>query len=192
MNAATLRRLVELLGPQGAEDIAWSQGIKPPVDAIDFAQEAIFVICNSGMHNVVARSIYTRVAKALWDGQSAGSVFGHRGKAAAIDRIWGERESLFADYRAAADKVAWLETLPWIGAITKWHLAKNFGVDCAKPDVHLVRVAERAGTTPQLLCERLARETGYRVATVDLVIWRACALKILNSRTGEIAQGARP
>lgn len=28
--------------------------------------------------------------------------------------------------------------------------------------------------------------SGYRIATVDTVLWRACALGLINSATGEI------
>jgi hypothetical protein len=42
------------------------------------------------------------------------------------------------------------------------------------------------GCTAQALCERLAAETGYRVATVDTVLWRACANGVLDSCSGEI------
>lgn len=56
----------------------------------------------------------------------------------------------------------------------------------AKPDVHLQRLADLEGVCAQALCERLAKETGYRVATVETLIWRACANGILISRTGEI------
>jgi len=94
---------------------------------------------------------------------------------------------LLGRYLVAADKVEFCASLPWIGNITKYHLAKNFGADVAKPDVHLQRLADREGTTAQALCERLAKATGYRAATVDVLLWRACANGIINSRTGEIA-----
>ena len=58
--------------------------------------------------------------------------------------------------------------------ITCWHLAKNYGHDCAKPDRYLTRIAGAEGTHD--LCARLAKETGDRIATVDLVIWRAANL----------------
>jgi hypothetical protein len=148
--------------------------------------EAIFVICNSGMRYTVARSIFERCRGAIADGQPVIEVFGHAGKAAAIEAIWRDREQLLAAYLAAADKLAFLEALPWIGGITKYHLAKNFGADVAKPDVHLQRLADREGCTVQALCERLASEQGLRVAAVDTVLWRACANGVLNSRTGSI------
>lgn len=74
-------------------------------------------------------------------------------------------------------KVAYLRSLPWIGDITCWHLAKNYGHDVAKPDRHLVRIAGDEGVHG--LCARLARESGDRVATVDLVIWRAANLGMI-------------
>lgn len=167
-------------------DIAWSENAQPPEGADEFAHEAIFVICNSGMQNVVARSIYNRVVAALEVGQSATTVFRHPGKSAAIDRIWGERKTLFSAYQAAEDKLDFCGSLPWIGNITKYHLAKNFGVDVAKPDRHLVRLAALCGETPQALCDRLGRENHMRSATVDLLLWRACANRIVNPRTGEV------
>jgi hypothetical protein len=52
-------------------------------------------------------------------------------------------------------------------------LAKNLGVDTAKPDRHLVRVAEATGySSPATLCEHLARIVGDAAAVVDVVIWR--------------------
>lgn len=187
ITATDFAHLIELLGTQAAEDIAWAEGIKPPTDADDFALECIFVICNSGMKNTIARDIYARVVKVLHAGKPASDAFGHGGKAAAIDQLWQKREMYFDTFKLASDKLNYLGGLPWIGNITKYHLAKNFGLDVAKPDVHLQRLADHYRTTPQKLCEALAKETGYRVATVDTVLWRACANGVLNSRTGEIA-----
>lgn len=176
----------ELLGAQAEDDIAWAQGLMPPETPVDFALEAIFVICNSGMKNTIARTIYERCVYALAHGTPVRAAFGHAGKVAAIETIWRERERLHAAYLASADKLAFLESLPWIGGITKYHLAKNFGLDLAKPDVHLQRLAGREGCSVQQLCERLSLSTGLRVAAVDTVLWRACANGILNSKTGEI------
>ncbi|MEG3086302.1 hypothetical protein [Sphingomonas sp. PB4P5] len=152
-----------------------------PATAYEFAAGAIYVIANSGMRNSVARPIYERCMIALKATDSCKSVFGHPGKSAGIDLIWAERDRLFAEYLAAEDKVAFLQTLSWIGPITKLHLAKNFGGDFAKPDVHLNRLADAEGTTAQALCERLGTEAGYRAATIDLILWRACADGIISS-----------
>ena len=187
ITASDFHRIRTLLGQQAEEDIAWAQACKPPKDAEAFALEVIFVICNSGMRNTVARGIFERVKAAILDGRSASEVFRHKGKAAAIDHVWRHQELLCFDYTVADDKLAFAESLPWIGGITKYHVTKNFGADVAKPDVHLQRLADREGCNVQALCERLAGELGLRVAAIDTVLWRACANGILNSRTGEIA-----
>lgn len=188
IDAAEFARLAAAVKAAGyGDDIEWSENVESPADADAFAREAIFVICNSGMRFTVAAGIYARVISALDRGESAGVGFGHKGKVAAIDFIWKERISLFHGYLGAArngpeSALAWCESLPWIGGITKYHLAKNFGADVAKPDVHLARLAKHEGVTPQALCERLAAATGYRVATVDVVLWRACAIGAIKSR----------
>lgn len=190
ISTADFYRIVSLLGGQAQADIAWAEGTKPPDSAAEFALEAIYVICNSGMKNTVALGIYRRCVTALEERRPVRDVFGHLGKAAAIETIWRDRDALFLAYCKSTDRLAFLESLPWIGGITKYHLAKNFGVDVAKPDVHLQRLADREGCTVQALCERLARAVGLRVASVDTVLWRACATGVLNSRTGEIGAAA--
>ncbi len=165
-----------------SEAIAWSEKALPPSNANQFASEAIYVIINSGMSNKVAVPIYNRCMKALRSGTSAATVFGHPGKAAAIDDIWKRRRSLFRKLAETDDLISFCGSLPWLGPVTKYHLAKNLGADVAKPDVHLIRLAEPAGETVQGLCERLAAETGYRAATVDMILWRACADGIIHSR----------
>ena len=191
LTASSFYEIAVEMERRGFDDISWSEALAPPISPEDFASEAIFVICNSGMKNTVARGIYQRVMAAVDAGLSASTAFGHVGKAAAIDTIWRDRVTLYAAYMAAEDKLAACEAMPWIGAITKYHLAKNFGADVAKPDVHLQRLADHHGCTPQALCDRLAAETGYRAATIDTVLWRACAEGVIDSRTGRRALAAR-
>lgn len=197
ITANDFARIRVALGELAEEDIEWAQGCCPPENAYDFAREVIFVICNSGMKNTVARGIYEKCIVQLDHGRPVIDVFRHAGKVAAIEYIWRERLRLYTRLIcdiAAADGTAetaehiltFAESLPWIGGITKYHVAKNFGAQLAKPDVHLQRLADREGTTAQALCERLAGETGLCVAAVDTVLWRACANGVLDSRTGEL------
>ena len=167
--------------------IDWTEALVPPDNADQFAEQTIYVICNSGMANTVASLIYERCMTALRNGNSAADVFRHPGKSLAIDAIWRERQHLHAAYLAAKDKVEALRQLPWIGEVTALHLAKNFGADVAKPDVHMERLARAESTTTEALCARLAAESGYRAATIDTILWRACALKVLNSKLYEEA-----
>lgn len=173
------------------EDIAWSENAKPPADAEEFALEAIYVICNSGMKHKVAQGIYNRCRNLLLaNRQVQGNILGKSGKAPAIDAIWQKRDYWFRRFisrRTDAERLECLADLPWIGGITKYHLAKNFGVDCVKPDVHLVRLADHYQTTPDALCSRLAAETGYKKRTIDVLLWRACAYGVINSKTGKRA-----
>src|SRR3546814_20040090 len=81
---------------------------------------------------------------------------GHKGKSSAMYHIWANRTQRFSDYLAAPDKIQYCRSIPWSGDITCYHLAKNFGAQVAKPDVHLVRVADRHATNAQDLCERIS------------------------------------
>lgn len=192
ISAADFCRIRAALGDQAEEDIAWAMGLKEPSDPDAFAREVIFVVCNSGMKNTVARGIFERCIAALAANQPVIEVFRHPGKAAAIQAIWRGRVDLLAGYLAATDKLAFAAALPWIGPITRYHVVKNFGADVAKPDVHLQRLADREGCAVQRLCERLADELQLSVSAVDTVLWRACANGILNSRTGAIVPGGSP
>ena len=184
----TFESVVDALRAAGYADadIEWSENCGPPTSAEAFARETIFVICNSGMKSTVARGIFERVCGAIARGESVRTAFNHPGKAQAIDEIWARREEYFAGFLSAADPLEYCASIPWIGAITKYHLAKNFGAQVAKPDVHLQRLAALEGSTPQALCERLAQESGFKIATVDVLLWRACAVGIIDSRTGAI------
>ena len=188
IDAAAFKRIVAALDKAGfaKPDIKWAESCGPPQTAEQFAEQAIYVICNSGMKHTIAAGIYDRVMESLRAGQNSDIAFGHEGKCTAIDRIWENRVEYVSQYLTATDKVAFCETLPWIGTITKYHLAKNFGVQVAKPDVHLQRLAHLNECTVQELCEGLAADTGYSVAIVDVLLWRACATGIMDSRTGSL------
>lgn len=146
------------------------------------------------MKNQVARGIADKVYPAIESGQSSSTVFRHKAKCAAIDAFWAKRDKLYAEFMSLTTtlgRIGFTEpkllrkrlgVAPSIGEIVRWHLAKNWGVDCAKPDRHLERIASHYGTTTQKLCEALAAETGDRVATVDLVLWRAANLGLIDTR----------
>lgn len=184
--------VIDALGETGQYDIDWSENVAAlPETAEGFAADAIFVICNSGMKHTVARKIYEDVIQALCVGGKASDAFGHKGKCAAMDAIWRDRDKLYAEFMALpeGERVEWLGGLPWVGPITKYHLAKNFGVDCVKPDVHLSRLAAALETTPDDLCAEIGKRTGLKKRTIDLLIWRACATGVIDSRTGKFHHG---
>ena len=162
-----------------ASEIDWCERIVKCDSYSCFFEEAAWVICNSGMKNQVARKIYNRIGHAILSQKPVSSVFNHKGKAGAIEYLWENRERLFEKFLACKNDdeiLDFLETLPWIGGITKYHLAKNLGMDVSKPDRHLVRIAKQFNTTPAELCRKISDAIGDRVATVDYVIWRAANL----------------
>lgn len=167
------RRVVE--AGYGLE-IEWQESLKPCEDAYEFKQQYIWVVISSGIKNQVARLIEKRIYAAIDNGEALSGAFHHATKVRAIDYMREHYRELFGQYQAAEDKLVFLETLQHIGPVTKYHLAKNLGLDCVKPDRHLVRIAQRYKTTPEALCRRLALQVGQRVSTVDLVIWRAANL----------------
>jgi endonuclease III len=64
-----------------------------------------------------------------------------------------------------------LQRLPFIGKITRYHLARNIGLlQYVKPDVHLVRMANKWGfDNPQVMCESLDGKKPAGI--VDLILW---------------------
>jgi hypothetical protein len=171
--------LREAIAVEGyTDEIRWAEEVKAPATPEALWREYSWVVINSGMQNMVAAGIWRRVKPCVEEGGSAHAFFGHKGKADAIDDGWRLREERFclAPLTRPTLLVDWCGGLPWIGPITKWHLAKNLGAEVAKPDRWLERVAAVSRETVHELCARLANESGDRIATVDLVIWRACSL----------------
>jgi hypothetical protein len=103
------------------------QEITVPETADDFAQHVIEAICLASVTPAVGRRTFERCMRALDFGSTTRVGFRHPGKAAAIDHIWREREHLFSEYNASSDKLHFLATLPWVGPVTKYSLARRLG-----------------------------------------------------------------
>jgi hypothetical protein len=159
-----------------AKEVDWSDSIMPCTSASKFLDEYVWVVLNAGMKEQVARKIFERIQNAIQAGIPLLEVFGHKGKVAAIERMLKCYHEEFKLFQKAKDKLKRLESLPWIGKVTKYHLAKNLGIRVMKPDRHLVRIAEQYDTTCTELCLSLAAATGDKLVTVDTVIWRAANL----------------
>jgi thermostable 8-oxoguanine DNA glycosylase len=69
-----------------------------------------------------------------------------------------------------------LGELPYIGKITRYHLARNIGLlEFVKPDLHLVRMAEHWGYPGAVeMCEAV-RPEGMPLGIVDLILWYAAS-----------------
>lgn len=75
--------------------------------------------------------------------------------------------------RVRATGIDALQSLPGVGTITKFHLAKNIGLaDVAKPDIWLVRAAAACATDVVTLVDFLSLSTGFSRHVVDVILWR--------------------
>jgi hypothetical protein len=157
-------------GYQGEIDLVEKRKLEDQT-ADDFGRQFMYVILNSGMNNKIAEGMYRAAIK---HGIKA---IGHPGKRAAIERGLARRREWFDELKSKKTlngQLDFLESLPWIGPITKYHLARNLGIDVAKPDRHMVRVAYHFNfPNVQKMCEEISKTTGERVGTVDIVLWRA-------------------
>lgn len=142
--------------------------------ASNFLQEYVYVVINSGMKNSIAEGIYKAYR------EIGSKAIGHLGKRRAIIKAQLHYKYWFRELKTCGgtrEKLDYLETLPWIGPITKYHLARNLGIDVAKPDRHLQRVADHFKYFDvQTMCNTLSIDTGDRAGTVDIIIWRAMSM----------------
>lgn len=161
-----------------AAEIDWANNIEECQDCYVFRDEYCWTVINSGMKEQVARLIWERIKAARAEGFSTSTAFRHKQKVAAIDTMFDHCADRFREWKNSADRLAYLRTLPFMGPITVWHFAKNLGMDVAKPDRHLVRIAGSIEAVMPL-CKELSRLSGDRIACVDTTLWRAANLGIL-------------
>jgi hypothetical protein len=178
-----------------AAEIDWQDKIRfPDITEADFLREAAWVVLSSGMREAVIRQKFPAISAAFYYWRSANqivrnsekcrgralTIFGHRQKIDAINKI-AEQISVqgfeIFKNRIQNKGIEFIQTLPFMGPATSYHLAKNIGLDVVKPDRHLVRVAAAAGyDNPRLLCEEISKLVGDRLSVIDLVIWRFATL----------------
>ena len=159
----------------------------------DLLREGAWVILCSGFREVSVRRVFDHVSLSFCDWESAESIVQQRlhCQAAAMASFRNVRKlnavckmaelihlTGFALFKAEVlqKPIATLLNLPYIGPVTSMHLAKNLGLDVAKPDRHLVRLSQWLGYTSAFeLCNDIARQTGEEVRAVDLILWRFMA-----------------
>jgi hypothetical protein len=105
----------------------------------------------------------------------------HDGKRAAIIQLSEHCEEWFEALKKSEDKLCYLGTLPYLGKVNRYLLARNLGIDVAKPDRHMVRLAKRFGFDDvQLMCQFIHDKTGDRIGTIDVILWRAMNLRMFD------------
>lgn len=176
-------------------EIAWqaSQEFERMSES-DFLRESAWVILCSGFRESVVRKKFNYLSLCFCDWQSAREIvackdvcretalksFGHKGKIDAILRvaqIVDEKGFVKLKEEIQSTPLPSLKQLPYVGNVTAWHLAKNLGIPVAKPDRHLVRLANLMGYhNVQHFCGDVAKISGDSIQVVDIVFWRYATL----------------
>lgn len=187
------RKFVVAAGYEG--EIEWQRSrVLAEMTDSSFISEAAWVILSGGMREAVITRVFPLISSAFleWSSsrdiaksreqclRSAYSHFRHLGKLQSIcdlcevvadcgiDAIRDRLENEGADY---------LQSFGYLGPATSCHLAKNLGIKIAKPDRHLIRVAEAAGVRDvECLCRGIGDCVGDSASVVDVVIWRFATL----------------
>lgn len=188
------RRALAHAEAHDADFVAWVRSLGPVerVSQQHMIAEYVFVVSASGFRASVVQRRFGDLSRALRNLEMPGlatlredeirdvymeKMLRNRAKAAAAARGVVLLENLFTvemiKTRLAGGDVDVLKSLPFIGDTTKWHLARNLGLDVAKPDVHLTRLARRFGYGADVarMCAELAGAFGERVAAVDAILW---------------------
>ncbi len=144
----------------------------------DFLTEYIWVVINSGMKFQIAEVIFYKILYGLKKKYKLENLFGHKQKVEAIKYVVQRKDVFFQNYCSNDNKIEFLDSLPFIGPATKYHFARNLGLDVCKPDRHLLRIANSYNHTPVTLCEKISKETNDRIGVIDVVLWRAGNLQL--------------
>jgi len=178
-----------------SDEIEWQKNVDfDRFTETDLLREGAWVILCSGFREEYIRRSFDKVSLCFCDwesaktihqnssmcGESAMHVFGNKKKIMAIAQMASMvHHEGFENMRSRVvkDPVKELQCFPFIGPITSYHLAKNLGFHCAKPDRHLIRIAEsRDIEDVQELCREIVRNTGELLGVVDIVLWRFASL----------------
>jgi len=177
------------------DEISWQESVNiNRVTESDFLREHAWVTLSAGMQERVIRNLFRGIASSFYDFQSAeiivenkydcrNAALGYFNNQRKIDAIILMSQKIYADgFEKFKDVLCLspletLQSLPYIGPVTCFHLAKNIGIQVAKPDRHLTRLANHAGYKDvQEFCRDLSMKTGDSVPVVDIVLWRYASI----------------
>ena len=173
----------------------------------EFAYEVFYVICVAGFKQDYAKKMCNNIINliqsknGLINIEDLNSIYGNKNKVKSIFNIWQNRESYqkkFYELENIGDKVNYLGTLPYVGNITKYHLARNLGLNFVKYDIwiqrlgvalygneNLVNLVNNSKLLPEIkeacdtMFENLHKLTLEKVGFIDVVLWRSCQKGLL-------------
>jgi len=175
---------LEVIQQGFADEIEWCRRRRlEDVTAKEFAFQYTFaVLSSSGLRNQTVQKIESRFYEAYKNGENPFDVVKNQRQRAALVQGWAHYHEMFEKFKAQPnyyEMINYLETLPQIGPKEKYHLARNLGIDCVKPDRHMERLAETLGfKSPDEMCLEIQRQIpgGERLGVIDVILWRYCNL----------------
>ena len=173
------------------DEITWQENVCfDDLDESIFLREVAWVILSTGMKEQIIRRIFQKISPCFFNWESVKKIVDNKQKCyGAAIKIFRNKRKIAAiiqscviideigfseiKKRIGKNPIETLETFPFIGEVTVYHLAKNIGVCVAKPDRHLVRIAENEGFDDvQKFCKILSDLSGDSIPVVDIVFWR--------------------
>lgn len=176
----------------------------PILSSSEFVFEVIYVILASGFNQKVAIKKYYEIKNFIENGgkvtqENLLKIFANKNKMNAVCKLWKNKESYrnnFYNLKNEQEKLDYLETLPFIGNITKNHLARNLGMNTVKYDLWIKRLGgtlysdliefDETILTPQVqqACDKMFAsiefETNLKKGYIDVVLWKSCQIGLLQ------------
>lgn len=164
------------------DEIEWCQNrFFDQMTADEFLVQYRFaVFSSSGLNNKVVEKMEAAFDAAYHDGLNAFETIPNRRMRKAIMDMYPRYKEVFAELKRKPtdeQKIEYLNTLPQIGKKEKFHLARNLGINCVKPDIHMDRLAESFDfKTPLEMCQKIQEYEDERLGVIDVILWRYCHL----------------
>ncbi len=161
----------------------------------EFLKETSWVILSCGFRESTIRKYFNTISESFLNWESADkihcslekcrrdalTIFNNIKKIDSICKVIthvSDRGFLHTKTNIQKEGLNYVQGFPYIGPVTGLHLLKNLGIQIAKPDRHLVRIAKATGfPTAQELCESINEIVGDNIAEIDLVLWRYATLR---------------
>lgn len=173
------------------DEIRWQAQISfETLDEKTFLSELSWVVLSSGMKNEVISKKFKSISNCFYRWKSASliannytkcfesaiRIFNNKAKMCAIiDAAIRINKTGFSKIKKLIKKcpITFLQEFKFIGPTTVYHLAKNIGLDFAKPDRHLQRIATMHNYSDvQVFCKDISKYIGDSIPVIDIVYWR--------------------
>lgn len=178
------------------DEILWQSHLRfDDLTESTFLREIAWVILTCGMKESIIRNRFGVFSNCFFNWSSAKKVIQNKGKCTRDAlKIFNNTAKISAIINAAStidrtgfaelkqkikdNSIQTLREFEYIGPVTVFHLAKNIGLPVAKPDRHLVRIAQMEKYQDvQTFCSDISKLSGDSISVVDIVFWRFATIE---------------